>query len=193
MLFHLLHREWYYVNSIVLCQIIAFHLKIHLLLPCFIAITDAGLCLVNISLASKCVRKTLQKRGDSGFRVLLLGWLLWNTMTNSELDTQWSSLLACQFWHQPWSTCTQQGFPVRPACTFLPCSLNPVTVDISDPGNQINPAAIQWAMSTTQTKFLDSSFGVSFSKFVPLGDSLSTIGYSLAFSFISSLEVILHK
>lgn len=49
MLFHLLHMEWYFVNSIILCQIIAFHLELHLLLPRFIAVTDAGLHLVNIS------------------------------------------------------------------------------------------------------------------------------------------------
>lgn len=49
MLFHLLHMEWYCANSIILCQIIAFHLEIYLLLSCSIVITDVGLQLVNVS------------------------------------------------------------------------------------------------------------------------------------------------
>lgn len=52
-------------------------------------VTDTGLELVNIApLPVEGAGETLQKKGSSGFSVLLLGWLQSDTVTSGLLDTQ---------------------------------------------------------------------------------------------------------
>ena len=173
-------------------RLLPFHLEIHPLLPNFTVGADTGQELVNIfPLPVEGAGETWQKKGSS----VSLGWLLCCLrvgLCNSEPDTQWGSPSACPFWRQPGSTCTPAGgflsvgmhfpafWPQSSACGQL-CSRQPIRPLCYSLGY------VYWATSTPSPTKSGSYFWKHFFQKVCffLGESPSTIGYSLAFFFIS--------
>lgn len=140
-----------------------------------------------------------EEKGSFSFWLcgLLLGWFLWYKVTCSMWDAQGHSHsglpltapASIHLAHPKW------GLSVALACISLLSSLRPETRHfISGPGNQANLSAIKWApslpSSTKSGSYLEERF---FQIFSFLGVSSSTVGYSSAFSFVSSQELVLHK
>lgn len=173
---------------VVLSFVIAFHLEIPPLTALLHSCYWTGSCISPIPLEG--AGETLQgKKGfSSWFCGLLLWWFLQYKVTCSMLDTKCHSpsslpLLAPALVHLH----PRRGFSVGPACISLPSSLSPATVDISGPGNWANFFAIQWATSIpSPAKSGSYLWECVFQIFSFLDNSSSTIGYSLAFYFIST-------
>ena len=130
-----------------------------------------------------------EKGGFSWLCGLLLGWFLWYKVTCSMWDAQGHLRSGLPFMAPALIHLAhpKRGLSVALACISLPSSLRPETRHF---WSRQSSKPLCYSVGSIAT-FFNQVWLLQIFSF--LGASSSTVGYSLAFSFVSSQELILHK